>query len=383
MYCAKIIIPKISDTYKLYVYCAKSADSINTIDKVRALVPSFIIDESIAQTETVNGKECYVLYDNETFTKTGIVYNGPAPNIVPVSEYSTLIDVVKINDYTYVNALKFEELPIKYLGTMLYYSVIGIDEEHSLITHLSKVNGVLINSTYKSTGTRHIYECEEYTGENTDIWKYVSSASWDNNIIIGNIDKPSEIQKYKYPMVSKVPIFEANEISVSTRPINANGFMVLEIPNIWQKNNKKYNFRKLKSYKIKNVDNNQHGDFSEPTYQSLLPMPMEKLLILQKTDAVNPDEIIPLGSINDSDVKNIQVIRRDGIYYNANNHRKLGLNKYNIPLEENIAIFNEASVQDLIKIQVQATSNHVYSFTFYTFDTYGNYSEPIHFVIRT
>ena len=42
---------------------------------------------------------------------------------------------------THINQLVLNELPIKYNGTMLYYSIIGVDEANGLITHLSKVNG--------------------------------------------------------------------------------------------------------------------------------------------------------------------------------------------------------------------------------------------------
>ena len=63
MHC-RITIPKMSDHYKLYVYSAKTADSINTISKVRAMQPVFIIDEAVAETQTINGKECYVIDDS-------------------------------------------------------------------------------------------------------------------------------------------------------------------------------------------------------------------------------------------------------------------------------------------------------------------------------
>ena len=75
----------------------------------------------------------------------------------------------------------------------------------------------------------------------------------------------------------------------------------------------------------------------------------------------NPDAVIPLNAM---DCEMYQIIRKDGIYYNAKDHRKLGLNKYNIPLEEKTGIFSEGSVQDQIKIQVEALPNHIYSIQF-------------------
>jgi hypothetical protein len=160
--------------------------------------------------------------------------------------------------------------------------------------------------------------------------------------------------------------------------------MVLEIPNIWQRNNKYYNYRELKSYKLQNVCDEQYGDFSEPTYQSLLPVSIEKMLILRKTDSSNPDEVIPIEYTSlEEKVEVRQVIRKDGIYYNASEHRKLGLNKYNIPLEESIAVFSESSVQDYIKMQVPVLPNHIYSYTIYLFDVYGNVSKPSHFIVTT
>jgi hypothetical protein len=107
------------------------------------------------------------------------------------------------------------------------------------------------------------------------------------------------------------------------------------------------------------------------------------MVILRKIDQENPDEVIPIENSYNDDVEMYQIIRKDGIYYNAKEHRKLGLNKYNIPLEENVGIFSEGSVQDQIKIQVEGLTNHVYSYTIYLFDVYGNISKPAHFVART
>ena len=178
-------------------------------------------------------------------------------------------------------------------------------------------------------------------------------------------------------------IFDSDKLQASIKPVPVNNFMVLEIPNPWQRNNKEYNFRKLKSYKLRNVEDEQYGDFSEPTFQSLLPVSIEKMLILRKTDSEHPKQVIEISESVNDDVETYQVIRKNGIYYNAKDHRKLGLNKYNIPLEEKIAVFNEASVQEKIKIQVEALPAHVYSYTIYLFDVYGNVSEPAHFVVTT
>ena len=388
MYCAKLTIPKMSDNYKLYIYRAKNAESINTIAKVRTLKPILIIDEAVCKSKKIscNGKslECYEVYDNPDKTQAGVQYIGPKPNIVPVTFYETSVGIVKINDYTYVNTLNLNDIDnIHDNGTMMYYSVIGIDETNNIITHLSKVNGVMIKSEYKKDGARHLYKCEDFTGTDKDKWEYVSSVSWDEILTIGNINDKSALAKFGIPVVEKVKIFDSDKLHASIKPVPVNNFMVLEIPNPWQRNNKEYNFRKLKSYKLRNVEDEQYGDFSEPTFQSLLPVSIEKMLILRKTDSEHPKQVIEISESVNDDVETYQVIRKNGIYYNAKDHRKLGLNKYNIPLEEKTAVFNEASVQEKIKIQVEALPAHVYSYTIYLFDVYGNVSEPAHFVVTT
>lgn len=383
MYCAKITIPKLSDTYKLYVYRSKNPESINTISKIKELTPTIVIDESTAETQTINGVECYVVYDKADFTATGITYNGPVPNLIPTTEYETEVTVVPINNYTYVNQLVLNELPIKYNGTMLYYSVIGVDETNGLITHLSKVNGVMVDSDYQKNGTRHVYACNDYTGSNSDVWEFLWAVPWDEEIKIGDINDPAKMNRFGIPMVETVKIFSGEDVSISTRPVTSRNFMVLEIPNPWQRNNKEYNYRKMKSFKVQNVCDEQYSDFSEPTYQSVLPVSLEKMVILRTIDPENPDKVIPIEYSLKEGYETYQIIRKDGIYYNAKDHRKLGLNKYNIPLEEKTGIFNEASVQDQIKIQTEALPNHVYAYTIYLFDVYGNISEPAHFVVRT
>jgi len=350
------------------------------------MTPVIVIDESTAETQDVNGVQCYVVIDKAGDTNavnTGITYNGPVPNLVPVTEYETSITVVSVNEYTYVNQLNLNDLPIKYQGTMLYYSVVGVDETNGLITHLSKVNGVMIDSDYQNKGTRHIYSCDNYTGEDTDVWNYVSSVPWNKDIKIGDISDASNMARFGIPVVEEVPIFSDEDVNVSTKPVVSRNFAVLEIPNPWQRNNKEYNYRKLKSYKVQNVCEEQYGDFSEPTFQSLLPVSLEKMVILRKIDPENPDEIIPIEYSFEENHDLYQIIRRNGIYYDAKKHRKLGLNKYNIPLEEPVGIFSESSVQDQIKIQVETLPNHVYAYTIYLLDVYGNTSKPAHFVVRT
>lgn len=388
MYCAKLIIPRMSNNYKLYIYRSKNAESINTISKVRTLKPVMIIDESICESKNIscNGKtlDCYEVYDNPESVQLGVQYIGPNPNIVPVTFYETNVGIVKINDYTYVNTLNFNDLENNHGdNTMMYYSVIGVDEVNNIITHLSKVNGVMIKSEYKKNGVRHLYKCDNYTGSDEDKWEYVSSVDWNEILTIGNVNDKSALSRFGIPVVEKVKIFESDKVQASIKPVPVNNFMVLEIPNPWQRNNKEYNFRKLKSYKLCNVENEQYGEYSEPTFQSLLPVSIEKMLILRKVDNIQPEKIIDISEAVNDDVDTYQVIRKNGIYYNAKEHRKLGLNKYNIPLEEKTAIFNEASVQDKIKIQVEALPTHVYSYTIYLFDVYGNVSEPAHFVVNT
>lgn len=371
---AQITIPKLSNNYKLYVYTAKSADSINTIDKIRKIKPSFIIDEATAKTYNIDGKQCYVVYDKKGFTGDGITYDGPFVNIIPTSEYATKVEVKKLNQHTYVNELELEPLPVNYNGTVLYYSCIGVDEENNMLTHLSAVKGVLITVDYKNGGTRHLYSSED--GKK---WKYVTAIRWDEDIKIGDKNNMAAMERFGIPVIEKVPIFNTEDVNVSLRPITRN-FVVLEIPNPWQKNNETYNFRKLKSYKLQNVMNEQYGDFSEPTFQSLLPLSIEKMVILRREDGLGT---IPLEDMNTEDVTKWEIIRNAGIYYSRKDHKRLGLNKFNIPLGEHTAVFSEGSTQDYIKIQAESLPVKNYMYTIYLIDVYGKVSDPCDFVVRT
>lgn len=373
MYCAKITIPRLSNQYTLYVYRSTNADDINTIEKVKQMTPIISIDESVTSGDK------YVIYDRTPTVPlpNGITYLGPEPNIVPCVEYATEVGVVQRNQYTFMNSLKLEPLPLKYNGTMLYYSIIGVDTALNIITHLSPVSGVMVDCEYLN-GNRHVYSCEDYTGEDTDFWVGIGAAIWDEEIEIGNWNDSASYERWGIPVVETVPRLDPMKCSADVRPTTNRNFFVLELQNPWMRNNHEFNFRRLKSYKVQNVVGNQYGRFSEPSYQSLLPVSIEKMLILYKVD---PDVV---GTINfDDDIDRIEVIRKDGIFYNKKEHKKLGLNRYNIPLGDTLAVFNESSTQEQIKIQFPGLSAHVYDFNIYLIDQYGNHSEATHFVVRT
>lgn len=378
MFC-RITIPRMSTHYKLYVYSSKNANDINTISKVKAIQPTYVIDEAIAASSKVNGVDSYVIDDIPGITQpTGITYVGPAPNYIPVVEHDAIIGIVSLNRYTYVNKLTLEPLNTNYLGTIIYYSVIAVDETMGTISHLSKVNQVLIDCKYKEASVRHIYSCDN---PETSDWVHVGTASWQEDIVIGDINDPPSFAKFGIPFVEKVPQVDGDQIRFDSRPILGNNFGVLEIPNPWQRNNKEFNFRRLKAYKVQSVIGDNYGPMSEPTYQSLLPVSLEKMVILRETD--QPMRDIPFAEQQLDGIEVFEVIRKDGVYYDHFKHKALGVNKYTIPLGETTAVFGENSVQNVIKMQISAVPGTRYTFTVYLVDVYGNVSAPTSFAVTT
>lgn len=367
----QLTINRVSANHKLYIYRSTNADDINTIEKIRHLEPIASINEAVATGDK------YIFKDSSSVTQpAGITYNGPTPNVVPCVEYESKVRISKVNDYTYMNCFVLKPLPLKYGGIMLYYSIIGVDESANTITHLSKVNGTLVHCEYESEGTRHLYSCDDYKGKPEDVWSYVAAVPWsEEEIKIGDYNDPVTFDRYKCPVVETVTPLDAEKISAQTRMTLTRNFLVMEIQNPWRKNNEEFNFRKLKSFKVCNVVGSSYSRFSEPTYQSLLPVPVEKLLILRKKNPDTPGMAIDIEDADSDGIEKWEIIRRDGIYYNRTEHKRFGLNKWNIPLGETISVFNEASTQDTINIQMPANVSDVYDYTFYVFDTYGKHSE--------
>ena len=384
-YIAQLTIPKIkSDTnLKLYVYRSTNADDINTISKVANMQPILVIDQNIAEVHTVNGKECYIVNDTPDETIDGVSYNGPQLNVVPIKEYETEINLIMLNSYTPVNELILNPLELNHKeGIVFYYSVIGVDEVNNQMTHLSKVNGVLVNYIQTKDLTREVWSCDDYNDNENDVWEKVNTVEYNEtseSIRIGNINRPYLIEKLGLPMVQKVP--KISEINVSLHSLISNTFMVLEIQNPWQNNNQEFNYRKLKSYKVRNVYNSIYGEFSVPTYQSKLPVSIEKMVILMRT---NPDDVNDVIDIDDQNAKKFEIIRRDGIFYDRLKHKSLGYNSWNIPLENNeLSVFSESSVQETINIQISGTVGNVYVFDIYLIDVYRNVSENCHYILET
>lgn len=388
----QITIPQLYDGttfYKLYIYCSRNAQDIDTIAKVRSRHPDIIIDEasfdrSSQYFQTINGKDCYVIpaniFGKVNFNVAGVSWFNSGIDLLPVSQYETVIDVFQINPYTYTSKVTLNNIYTSELGTMLYYSVIGVNDANNQATHLSKVAGVRTKFNLSEDAQRELSYCDDYTGKDDDVWKVITVLDWDEPVVIGNLADKEQYDRFGCPFVTTVPIFPKDDMSVSLKPLNTRGCILLSFPNPWQRKNPAYNNRKLKAFRFINMSNGAKSEPSEPTYQSSLPLVIEKACVLVETGASNPNSDIPIPyGLVDAPGSNItvhEVIRKDGIYYNAEEHRKLGFNKFNIPMDEMSAIFSETSTQDEIKMEIDAHPGTAYKITVYLFDVYGNVSAP-------
>ena len=139
------IKPSDNKNLKFYVYRSKNPNDINTIAKIRTIIPTMIIDEATyPDSELENGE--YVVYDSSSITIAGVNYIGPEPVSIPATEYETILETKKRNDYTSSFVVKLVPLELEYNGIMYYYSVIGVDETSNLITHLSQVKAEILLS---------------------------------------------------------------------------------------------------------------------------------------------------------------------------------------------------------------------------------------------
>lgn len=383
-YCIKIKIkPSDNKDLKFYIYRSKNANDINTIAKIKNLIPILVVDEANYLKSNLEDNE-YVVYDDLSKTLPGVNYIGPEPVSIPATEYETVFSSHIYNEYTSSVILKLAPLDITYNGVMYYYSVIGVDTNNNLITHLSQVKAEILLSDYKNQGTREILACDDYTGFPKDNWYSIATPDWNTEIIFGDVNNPITYNRYGTPFVDSVKIFNNTEIEVDTRCAVLFNHITIRIPNIWRMNNMTYNYRKLKSFKIRNIYDGKYGDFSEPTYQSSLPVSNEKLLIYKK-DITNEDISTRESAIDktENDLLVLTIIRKDGLFYNSVQHKMLGCNKYNISEQEQIAVFNESSVQQEINIDFEAIGGAVYNYTFYIQDVYGKYSEPCVLIVET
>lgn len=382
-YIAKLIIPKLDNpNLKLYIYKAKNEGDINTISKISNLTPVIVVDQTVAQTEEYNNKQCFIIYDKPQ-TTPGITYNGPQSNNVPITEYETDINIINKNAATFYNELVLSPLDLKQKdGIVFYYAVIGVDEEKNQMTHLSKISGVLINYVSDTDLKREIWSCNDYQNKDSDVWNKIITLDYNEinkDISIGNPLRPYELQNLGLPVIDTVPKIE--NCNINTHSLISNTFLLLYVQNPWANNNGDFNYRKLKSYKIRNVYNDLYSDFSVPTYQSRVHVSIDKMLIYMQT---NPDDENNIILPDDNNATCFEIIRRDGIYYNRSIDRDLPYNQWTIPLENNKrSIYSETSIQENLNIQISAAVGNTYVFDIYLFDVYGNVSEDSHFIFKT
>lgn len=375
------IKPSDNKNLKFYVYRSKNPNDINTIAKIRTIIPTMIIDEAAYPDSNLEDGE-YVVYDSANMTIAGVNYIGPEPVAIPATEYEALLTANMRNEYTNSFIVKLVPLELEYNGIMYYYSVIGVDETNNLITHLSQVKAEILLSDYQKEGTREILACDNYTGKPSDTWYNIANPDWDTEIVFGDINNSITYNRYGSPFVETVNIFSDVEIEVDTRCASLFNHITMRIPNIWRMENSEYNYRKLKSFKIRNIYDNKYGDYSEPTYQSTLPVSNERMLIFKKDVTKIADKETPID-ISESESLALTVLRKNGIFYDTVQHRKYGCNKYNINENEKIAVFNESSVQKTINIDFDAIGGAIYNYTFYIQDVYGKYSEPCVLIVET
>lgn len=375
------IKPSDNKNLKFYVYRSKNPNDINTIAKIRTYIPIMIIDETIYPDANLENGE-YAVYDSTSTAITGVNYIGPEPVAIPANEYEVALRTSMRNNYTNAFIVELIPLEVEYNGIMYYYSMIGVDEVNNLITHLSQVKAEILLSDYQKEGTREILACDDYTGKPSDTWYNIANPDWNTEIVFGDIDNPITYNRYGSPFVETVNIFSDVEIEVDTRCASMFNHITMRIPNIWRMENVEYNFRKLKSFKIRNIYDNKYGGYSEPTYQSTLSISNEKMLIFKKevTKEINKEDPI---NISESEHLALTIIRKNGIFYDTVQHRGYGCNKYNIDENEKIAVFSESSVQKTINIDFDAIGGAVYNYTFYIQDVYGKYSEPCVLIVET
>ena len=369
------IVPSYERNLTFYVYRSKNLEDINTITKIKKYSPVIVLDEETYDQECMENN-MYIVRDFSLNNPDGVTYLGPEPSNIPTIEYETSLHSIRVNDYTNVTYLKMEPLPLEHDGIMYYYSVIGVDKQTQMITHLSQLKGVLFNANYLE-GTRQVFYTEEFTSKDTDEWHELANITWEDEIIIGDNNNSILYSRFKKPCSSVVKMFTDEEVRVNTRNTILTNNMQLTFPNVWCGNNLHYNFRKLNSYKVRNVVDGKYGQFSVPTLQQLIQVTNEQLIIFRKeTDNNTP---IDYGDNNNLIFR---IIRRHGKYYN-NNYDKLEFNKYNIDANEQMAIFSETSVQEDITINFNVKSNSTYNYTFYLVDVYGTYSEPCVVMVNT
>lgn len=408
------IKPSVNKNLKIYIYRSKNQADIESIGKVKNLLPIIVLDETTFPPELMENNQ-YVVYDvpnnitpaiyfqDDSSESEEVIYNddygvffvdyggnddnvtyfGPQPTAIPTNEYETVYTHKAFNEYTGYNVVKLNPLPLEYSGSLYYYSLIGVDPSNSLITHISRVKAEVLLSDYINKGVREIQYCNNYNGLPTDEWKKLTVVNWSTNIIFGDMTDTVSYTRFGSPFVDEIKIFDTKDVIIDTRCVINFNHVTITIPNVWQMNNQKYNYRKLKSFRVRNVYDEHYGDWSEPTYPSILPVSIERLLVLRKDVTTLTSEErqqpINLNEINDTLVYTI--IRRNGKFYTTEDI-SLNYNKYTLDESDKKAVYSENSVQSDIVFNFNATGNSIYNYTFYLEDVYGQYSAPASIVVE-
>ena len=368
--------PSVNKNLKIYVYRSKNQADIESIGRVKNLLPVIVLDEATYPSKMMEDNQ-YVIYDAPENNST-IVYNGPQPTAIPTNEYETIYEVKSLNEYTGYNIIRLKSLPLDFSGTLYYYSIIGVDETNGLITHISRVKAEILNSDYINMGVREIQCCNDYNGLSTDVWEKLTTINWDTSIVFGDLLDTAAYARFGSPFIDEVKIFDTKDVIIDTRCVINFNHVTLTIPNVWQMNNQKYNYRKLKSFRVRNIYDEHYGDWSEPTYPSILSVAIERLLILRKdvTALTTEERQKPIGLDEINDTLIYTIIRRNGKFYTSEDV-SLSYNRYTLNEDESKkAVYSENSVQSEIVFNFNAKGNAVYNYTFYLEDVYGKHSAP-------
>lgn len=344
----KVIIKAQNDVSKYYLYRAEQNEDLSDdIAYYKTIEPLAVINNS--------GKNIIFKDNNSLVQDSNIHYNSNYKNPVTINKPVVMRKLQIENQYG-KGANYYLTLNIGIIDTpiILKYRAIAEYKDGS-VSMLSDTAAVAILQNVANIKTTI---------------EYYKNGWFELSTVPLNTDFDLFKQKIKInPFVDKPLGFTQSNVQFDNRYVLSDNITIISIDNPWNDKTNKWHRRCPVKLRAKCTLNDGNYVYSDQFQPNEIFVPIDKIVILKKEYDGYNDDI----SIDDENAERKVIVRAGGIYDVKNNY----INQFNEEtIINDIAVISFNNIFNKLKINSNVVMNKTYKYTFLTYSSTGECSNP-------